>query len=128
MLSSSPICNYNTVVYMSTISGSWTTSAGFVDVQPLDTSGASRPKKKVYRPVKIYKDGPYVSEPALAKDPNVFQFIAKAIGDWFDGKSKKKNAVKGMEGIMAEAPWKEESLTTPKQSRAPGSGLSPKGY
>ena len=82
----------------------------------------------IRRSKKIYKDRPYVPEPQLAKDPNAFQFIVKAIGEWFNGKSKTKNAVKSVEGVTKEAPWKEESITASEQSGTPYSGLSGEDY
>ena len=121
-----PTFNFSTTfISMSTLAYR---DPGLTFSPPMCTSGVSRPKKKIYRPKKIYKDGPYPAlEPSLAADPNVFQFIAKAIGEWFNGKSKTKNAVKSVEGVTKEAPWKDESLTASKQSRASYSGLSGEG-
>ena len=126
MISSSPTYNFSTsLMGMSTVAYR---DSGLTFGPPMGTSGVSRPKKKIRRPKKIYKDGPYPAlEPSLAADPNVFQFIAKAIGEWFNGKSKTKNAAKSVEGIVAETPWKDESLIASKQSRASYSGLSGEG-
>ena len=129
MISSSPTYAFSTIGLNYSDPRAWTTSAAFVDVRPPNSSGVSKPRKKIYRPKKIYKDGPYPAlEPSLTADPNVFQLIAKAIGEWFNGKSKTKNTAKSVEGVTKEAPWKDESLTASKQSRASYSGLSGEEY
>ena len=124
MISSSPIYAFSTVASMSTIGFNYSDPGTWITSEVMGTTGVRKPRKKVYRPKKVYKDGPYVPEPQLAKDPNVFQFIAKAIGEWFNGKSKTKNTTKSVEGVTKEAPWKEESITASEQSGTPYSGLS----
>ena len=125
MISSSPVYNFSSMSTLSYMGPNFEFSLP----RSMGTSGPSKPRKKVYRPKKVYKDGPYPElEPSLAADPNVFQLIAKVIGEWFNGKSKTKNTVKSVEGVTKEAPRKDESLTASKQSRASYSGLSGEGH